>query len=187
MTINERGDTIIEVILASSILALVTVSSFAIMERASASAYDALERSEVRLSINGQVELLNYFRENYIKSKASGISISASGTKPADMWLKVSEDTTNSTPPTLDTCSAPSDSFYLDRNGTTNYQMVASPSVASTGLPVPGKGLWIKKITPSGQSPKRYYHEFYVIACWPTTAGGEQRMSSIVRLHDPAL
>ncbi len=184
---SERGDTIIEVILASAILALVTVSSFAIMERASASAYDALERSEVRLSINGQTELLNYFRDSYIKATIGGLTVSGAGATPADMWKKISIHPTVSTAPTLETCTAPSDSFYLRRNANTNYQFVATPATASTGLPAPGSGLWIKKITPNGQSPKRYYHDFYIVACWPSTAGGEQRMSSIVRLHDPAL
>ena len=56
---RERGDTIIEVILACSILALITVAGFSIMQRASASAYDALERSQVRLELNRQNELLN--------------------------------------------------------------------------------------------------------------------------------
>lgn len=187
MSNSQRGDTIIEVILASAMLALVTVSSFSIMQRASSSAYDAMERSVVRLQINGQIELLNYFRDEY--SQAVVNSDTLAGT-PAEIWGVIADNTTTpsvATTPTLETCTAPANSFYLDKTTVPpiKYQKLTTMTVAA-GLPKPGSGVWIAKIAPNGGSSLKKYIEFYVVACWPTTTAGEQRMSSVVRLYDPA-
>lgn len=183
---KQRGDTIIEVILASAMLALVTVSSFAIMQRASSSAYDAMERSAVRLQLNGQVELLNYFRDAYTEAVLNGDTIAGT---PAEVWPMIADNATTpsvAATPTLASCAAPAGAFYFTRStsGPAKYQLSTSMT-AATGLPSPGSGLWIAKISPSGSAPLKKYQEFYVVACWPTTVAGEQRMSSVVRLYDP--
>lgn len=186
MNNSQRGDTIIEVILASAMLALVTVSTFAIMQRASSSAYDAMERSAVRLQLNGQIELLNYFRDSYSQAAVNGDPITGT---PAEMWQTIANNATTppvSAPPTLETCAAPAGAFYISRStsGPAKYQILTN-NTAATGLPVPGSGLWIAKISPTGAAPLKKYQEFYIVACWPTTTAGEQRMSSVVRLYDP--
>lgn len=183
MSRNQRGDTIIEVILAGAILSLVTVSSFAIMQRASSSAYDALERSIVRLQINGQIELINYFRDEYIDAQINNYPVAGT---PAEVW-PVMAAVTPSPAPALTTCAAPVGSFYINRTtaGTIKYQIVTSGIVAATGLPEPGKGTWISRVDPTSGAPKKKYQEFYVVSCWPTTTAGEHRMSSVVRLYDP--
>lgn len=180
----ERGDTIIEVILASAMLALITVSSFAIMQRASSSSYDAMERSIIRLRITGQVELINYFRDQYISAQINKVPVAST---PGQGWVTMTSVPT-SPAPSLETCAAPAGAFYLNRttSGTIQYQVATSGITAATGMPSPGKGLWISRVDASSNAPKKKYQEFYVVACWPTTTSGEQRMSSVVRLYDPA-
>ncbi len=184
MSKNQRGDTIIEVILAVSLLSLVTVSSFTVMQRATSTAYDALERSVVRLRLNEQIELLNYFRDSYISAVASGTAIVGT---PAEKWVTIVNQP-DATVPTLDTCAAPTGSFYIERTatGTPEYQVLTGGITAATEMPVAGKGLWIASVNSTSSSPKKKYQEFYVIACWPTTTNGEARMSSVVRLYDPS-
>lgn len=181
---NQRGDTIIEVILASTILSLITVSSFAIMQRASASAYDALERSTVRLQLNGQAELLNYFRDVHNKAVADGVT----PTGQAAVWNTISGSAlNNTTAPALNACSPPGGTtpFYLERNGTVEYRAVVGSVSTAAGLPSPGNGIWITRVDP-GSAPARNYHDFYIMACWSSTVGGTQNMSSVVRLYDPS-
>lgn len=184
MSRSQRGDTIIEVILAVSLLSLVTVSAFTVMQRATSTAYDALERSAVRLRLNGQIELLNYFRDSYASAVASGTAIAGT---PAEKWVTIVAQP-NAPVPSLTTCAAPSGSFYLNRTttGTIEYQVVTGSISAAAGMPSPGNGLWIASVDTSSSSPKKKYQEFYVVACWPTTTKGEQRMSSVVRLYDPS-
>lgn len=182
---NQRGDTLIEVILAVSILALVTVSSFAIMQRASASAYDAMERSSVRMTLTGQVDLLLYARDAYLASTVAGNAITPGS--PAELWQIISAHPYTATTPTTETCDAPSNAFYIvTSSAATPVYTLSTSYVAASGIPEPGKGLWVAKINPTGaQAPKKKYQEFYVVACWQSTAGGEQRMSSVVRVYDP--
>ncbi|MFZ1458682.1 MAG: hypothetical protein WAT17_02265 [Candidatus Saccharimonadales bacterium] len=200
---RERGDTIIEVILACSILALITVAGFSIMQRASASAYDALERSQVRLELNRQNELLNYLRDAYITAEVTGQQIPASSdvgyaTNPAAIWQRISDRlTTNASDtgtaaPGLNTCTIPSssdkDSFYITRNGSNEVIVGTAAIVAATGLPEPGKGLWVKRVKPSGynaMNAKRRYMDFYILSCWQTTSAAIQYMSSIARIYVP--
>ena len=56
----ERGDTIIEVLLAVSIFSMVAVSSMAIMNMGLSTAQRSLEITQVRHQIDGQAELLRY-------------------------------------------------------------------------------------------------------------------------------
>lgn len=56
----ERGDTIIEVLLAVSIFSMVAVSSMAIMNTGLFTAQRSLEITQVRHQIDGQAELLRY-------------------------------------------------------------------------------------------------------------------------------
>lgn len=174
----ERGDTIIEVILAGAILALVTVSSFSIMQRASSSAYDALERSVVRLEINTQTELLNYFRDSYVKALADGSPIVPDS--PADQWLQITAVPEYTGALNLETCELSDSAFYLNKNG-----LGDGPVVVSEGRPEAGKGLWVFRVDPPGGPPIRNYHDFYILSCWESTTSNQQRMSSVVRLYDP--
>lgn len=181
---SQRGDTIIEVILAVSLLSLVTVSSFAIMQRATSTAYDALERSVVRLRLNEQIELLNYFRDSYVTAISTGSAIVGT---PAAKWIAI-VDQPDAIMPSLETCTAPTNAFYIDRTitGTIEYQVYTGAQFAATEMPTPGRGIWIASVNTSSSAPKKKYQEFYVVACWPNTTSGEQRMSSVVRLYDPS-
>lgn len=181
---KQRGDTIIEVILASAMLALVTVSAFAIMQRASSSAYDAMERSAVRLQLNGQVELLTYFRDQYAETLVNGGSIVGT---PAEVWDDITTQPNVATAPTTSTCSAPVNAFYLAKPTASDPYQMSTTITTAPGMPVPGAGLWIVKspVAAGGPPSLKNYQQFYVVACWQTTISQEQRMSSVVRLYDP--
>lgn len=182
---KQRGDTIIEVILALAIFSLVTVSMFSIMQRGSLSAYDALERSQVRLMMNRQTELLTYIRDSYINARADDLPITTGS--PAELWTKVTNTAVipSVTEPAVDTCVVPSGAFYIRWDTSSGKYVLDSTIVAADGLPADGKGLWIVKSDPSGFSGKRRYHDFYVMSCWRLATTQDQMMSTIVRMHEP--
>lgn len=187
---SERGDTIIEVILAGTILSLVTVSMFSVMQRGTASSYDALERSQVRLELNRQSEMLHYFRDSYTKARVNNDVMVAND--PGMNWqtiVNTSGPYLGSTVPALDTCTPSAQAFFVRFDTATSKYLLYGQSsfAAAAGLPSAGNGIWIEQINPSGfAGMNRKYHDFYIIACWQTTTAQQQNMSSIVRMYDPA-
>jgi hypothetical protein len=182
---HDRGDTIIEAILAASTLAVVMVSMFSIVQRAMMSSYDSLERSQTRQLINEQAELLNYFRDSYISAVSSNRVIAAPS--PEYLWQTIRDAAPSTAIPPVGSCNfvvANDRPFYIVRNGS-SYTINTNPTVPLDSLPVPGKGLWIQKVDPQGAAVKRNYHDFYIMACWPSTTGNNQTLSSIVRLYEP--
>src|SRR5690606_36422960 len=136
-----------------------------------ANTYDSMERSQVRLILNGQAELLYYFRDEYIKALSTTGIIPGS---PADMWNRISVDgTIDESPaePVVESCTPASGnaafSIKLDPSVpayTVNPGSITVPS----GIPSPGDGIWIERIDPSG-NPARAYDDFYILACWEAT------------------
>ena len=180
---SERGDTIIEAVLALAIFAMVTVSMFAIMQRGAASAYNSVERAQVRLLLNEQVELLTFVRDQYAAVKAQGGAV-VPGT-PADLWVMIGDIIPSSTIPVINACTDMANNpFYLTLNASNAYE-VKTTLTAATGLPSAGSGIWIQKVDPSGSLVKHNFHDFYIMACWQSTTGGNQTISSLVRLYEP--
>lgn len=181
---NQRGDTIIEVVLALAVFALVTVSMFAIMQRGSASAYDSLERTQVRLLLNQQAEWLNFLRDQYLDvTSAEGAILPDT---PADIWNDIRAAAATSIPTEGSCTDTASNPFFITQTATGGYTLSTTLS-AATGMPSPGQGLWIQKVNaPSGGGVKKTnYYDFYVMACWPSTTGSNQTLSSVVRLYAP--
>lgn len=175
---RQTGDTLIEVILACSILALVTVGAFSIMQRGAASAYNALERSQVRLELDRQAEYLYYFRDLYVKAIKDQVTPAAGS--PESVWPVITGYSEIGAVP-LSTCPT-TGGFYF--TGPTT--MPGTVLTTTDGLPEPGKGLWIVRQDANGfGSMNHKYRDFYIVACWTTTTGQPQSMSSVVRMYEP--
>lgn len=193
-TNRQKGDTLIEVIIAIAIFSLVTVSMFGIMQRGSGSAYESLERSQVRMLINAQSEYLSYLRDQYNSLLLSNLDIdrstfdrSISPSSPAGQWLHIKNNIGSTGAPASDACvdNASGQSFFLRRSDSGIEAVVGSPHAAG-GIPEPGVGLWIQKVDPSGYSSlSQKYHDFYLMSCWTTVGNQKQTLSTIVRLYEP--
>ncbi|MCA9342347.1 hypothetical protein KC945_03000, partial [Candidatus Saccharibacteria bacterium] len=59
----QRGDTLIEVLLAFSIFTLVAISTFALMNRGINTAQQSLETTLVRQQLDSQAELLRFIHD----------------------------------------------------------------------------------------------------------------------------
>lgn len=182
LTPRERGDTLIEVILACSIFSLVVVSAYSIMQRGASTAYDAVERSQVRLLLNGQVELLQFLRDRYIENQ---LTQTTDTSYDATTWVDLTTNVQATPVPALSYCpdltnAAISSKAFFISTGRDFSQELDNAS----GLPQPGTGIWIQRVaSPTGASPR--YYDFYVMACWQSVTSTQQTMSTIVRLYAP--
>jgi len=65
MARNQRGDTLVEVLMAIVVLAMVIVGAITVMSRGLKASQLAVERTQVRLEVNSQLEMLRYLRDGY--------------------------------------------------------------------------------------------------------------------------
>ena len=193
---DQRGDTLVEVLLSITILAIVTVAAFAVLQRGVGEAQNSLERSQVRTSIAQQMELINYLRDQFSSAQAAGGSTSG---YPANLWSGTPTSIrqraiANRGQPlsTVDNCSgAMANSFSISRvtpaDPNSPYQIVnfnPSTDLATTTFARPGTGMWIEPVA-SPVSAAVPYIDFYMRACWnPAVGVSKQTISSVMRVYD---
>ncbi len=185
---HDRGDTLVEVIISIAIFALVTVGLFGIMQRGSAGALGAMERTQVRMIMNRQAEYLTYLRDQYNSARMASVAIDTAS--PAGQWLRIRDTIAATTPPQPNACvdTAPGSSFFVRRT-TSSFEAVAGVPTMPSGSPREGDGLWIQKVDPEGYATgalKQRYHDFYILSCWSVVGTTKQYLSTIVRLYEPA-
>lgn len=185
---SERGDTLIEVLVALTVLAVVIVGSFSIMNKGVSAMYDNLERTEVRQLLDQQIEALNYARDQrLVQLGPQAGTMTTTDIAAATAWTTITNPAwaaSLATTPGLEDCSA-ANAFYLTRAGADNH-LVASKvftNSSAPGFPGLGNGIWIQRIS-SGPTPV-LFKDFYIKACWqPTSSAARQVLSSVVRLYD---
>jgi Tfp pilus assembly protein PilV len=199
----QRGDTLIEAMLSIAVLGLVVVGCMAAMNHSNAAMLDAVERTEVRASINSQTEMLTYLRDQNLKTSGGDSTwnqiVGGVNGQSALVWSSSdSTDVANITDFSKQ-CSYRGNksetgggrSFWL------SYSNVGEPiidggfgvttNVASAETYAkPGQGLWIDGIyhkETSGDDSQDYI-DFYVKACWDSVGGRQNmRTSTVLRLY----
>lgn len=178
MGYKQSGDTLVEVLMAIVIISVIIVGAITVMNRGLTAAQVALEHSQVRLSVNGQIEMLRYARDQYIEDP-SGAS--------AGQWFLVVAGT-NTTAVNYDSgCAVTSGKvgFYMTKSATQVSRPLYTPSTPTT-VAVPGTGMWIESVrSASGIVPA--YLDIVVRACWQGLGStAQQRTVTAVRLYDPS-
>ena len=180
---NQRGDTLVEVLVATVVLTIVLAGAYAIANRATRINQTSIERTEVANQLNEQAELLRAVRDDH------------DGT-PGSMWSDIVLFAQSSSVGPHD-CSNPvaDNAFYL----TTQGGILGEPEVFSRGGSTPlGRAddaypdqedlfdVWIVAdyITNTGSDLDNQY-EFHVRGCWDGIGGeSEQRSEVIFRLRE---
>lgn len=180
MVYKQRGDTLIEVLMAVAVLSLVIVGSITLMTRGLEAAQSALEHSEARASVNSQLEMLRYLRDQYSTNKASADAatwlaiVGGSNVNPTDYASGC-----NVTPAKSGTA------FYLDKSTGPVQDVPFDATKQPTTFATPGKGMWIEATPSNAISPA--YIDFVVRACWQALGGGAmQQTVTAERLYDPS-
>lgn len=178
---KDRGDTIIELMLAFSIFSFAAVGTIAIMNRGVTMSQQSLEVSLVRTQMDSQAETIRYMRD----TSDSGWS---------DIKANV-VDATKIAPLAPTTCPTAADvqamgGFFMKgvepQNVTAgNYSEPATYAQTNGGI---SYGLWAQITNAEGSTPASLIHAYdiYIHACWDTVGGGNvpATLGTIVRIYD---
>ena len=183
MSRRERGDTLVEVLIAIAILSAAIVGGLTMMNYGYSIASNAVERTQVQATMNGQLAYIRHARDAYIRANQQATD---SGSQ---LWAaiipKIVSGATSSA-----TCSgtAPqqaANSFYIrdDVAGVGAGSIVNFTGTPATTLAQPGNGMWIEARRAGGAVG---YVDFYVKACWqPVGNLANQEARVVMRLYVP--
>ena len=189
---NQRGDTLIEVLIAITVMGIVVAGAFAIMNRSLVSIINSAERTAVRAEVNSQTELLNFVRANdsdpantngnmwgQIKQLAVQSNDTAGKLSNAQAQCQMNENSGG--------VASNHGSFYLTLNSDGTLALNSGLTIDANGpnkasRATTGHGIWIDAIYYDNAIP---YFDFYIKACWtPLGNSPDSQTMTIVRLYD---
>ncbi len=192
----ERGDTIIEVLLATAVFSAVAVGALVVMNRSAAITQRALEVTQTRQQIDAQAELLRYVH-----------SMRVSGADGGSAWSALKQQAQNNAGVTIDPSALADGSCRpigsLPNSFAINPTTVAVRQLDGTSFLEPvtyarfdtaqnrSLGLWVqgKYVNASrSDSPDQRgaYIDFYIQACWNSVGSNVPvAIGTVVRLYDP--
>lgn len=205
--VRERGDTIIEVLFAVTVFAMVAVGSLSIMNQGTAAAQRALEITLVRQQMDGQAQAIRYIHKAYVAAyQKDGLA----PTGVAAEWVKMSNKTTGkgaagasefgTTNGTTCPATVPGEKpFLVNAHTATVWTGIPAMSAPSGGSLPPyaqviynddssinsAYGIWVEAV-PSTNIDGPGFVDFHIRACWDS-AGSSNPMTlgTIVRLYEP--
>ncbi len=205
--IKQRGDTIVEVLFAVTVFALVAVGSLMIMNQGISSTQRSLEITLVREQIDAQAEAIRYIHKAYV---AAFQRDGAAPTGTAAEWTAMTSKTTGKganvpsefaiTPGGRCPTTAPGERPFLLNARKASILSSAPSMTAPAGASVPPYaqiiynpdssinatyGLWVEAIPSSGSDGPGFV-DFHIRACWES-AGSDipSTLGTIVRLYEP--
>jgi len=163
MRLNRRGDTIIEVLLATVVISIVIAGAYTLTNRATRINQTAIERTTVSNIMREQIELIRGARTTGIETA---------------VWLEISGNRTSSTAPDYDACQSTSNqAFYMDSNlddfNNAGFVIDYDNSINYNNL----FRVWVEAYQPSGITD---YIDFHVRACWEGIGGVNEQTASLV-------
>lgn len=205
-----NGDTLIEVMFAFSIFALVAVGSLTIMNQGIAAAQRSLEITLVRAQMDAQAETIRYIHQAYVAAYQTGGAV-PTGTTAAE-WIKMTSKTpgvgngANIASPygAVDGVNCPATTpgehpFILNAH-TAKVEGSVPQSAGPAGGSLPpfsqvrylgsavqaAYGIWIEAVPSQPNINGTSFVDFHIRTCW-TGAGTSKPMTlgTIVRLYEP--
>jgi Tfp pilus assembly protein PilV len=166
MLTSERGDTIIEVLLATVVVALVVSGAYNLTNRATRINQSSIERTLVSNQIREQVE------------RIKGAKIA----DDSDVWDEIVSKATGNTPDYSVCVAEPSKSPFYLAPGVIDYAddtMVQTYTFNNDAYPADFFQVWVQATSYSG------YIDFHVRGCWdgPGDEGAKQT-GLIVRVNE---
>lgn len=182
MSYRERGDTLVEVLIAVAVLSAAIVGGLGIMNFGYSIANNAVERTQVQASMNSQLAMISYARDAFVRSNQ----------QPTDggsrAWQQIMSYVTTGSP-NANICSGitpqSSGGFYIKEDITNldTASVTAFNNTAATALAQPGTGMWVEGRQAGGSV---HYIDFYVKSCWsPIGANADQTSRTVMRLYVP--
>lgn len=205
---QEKGDTIIEVLFAVAVFAIVAVGSMSIMNQGVATAERSLEITLVRQQMDAQAEAIRYIHSAYVTAFQNNSAIPPTGT--AAEWVKMTDKITGKgadgaspfgqTSGNVCPIAVPGQKpFILDARTAAVWN--ASPTMtpaAGSSLPPYSQiiynsdssiyqayGIWVEAV-PSVATNGPGFVDFHIRACWDSPGSGAPiTLGTIVRMYEP--
>lgn len=204
---SQRGDTLIEVMFAFAIFALVAVGSLTIMNQGIAAAQRSLEITLVRAQMDAQAEAIRYIHQAYVAAYQKG---GAAPTGIAAEWVRMTSkasgrgadsaspfgQTNGAQCPTTTPGQRP---FIVNARTATMWGPVPAATSPSGSLPPFSQviynpdssisrayGIWIEAVPSPVSANGTGFVDFHIRSCW-SGAGSSTPMTlgTIVRLYEP--
>jgi prepilin-type N-terminal cleavage/methylation domain-containing protein len=205
---SQRGDTLIEVLLSITVLAVLITISSAVMTRGLGTALNSLDKTNVDSIINGQVAILRNIQAraaagtdvvswDKVKKLTADNNTSGNGLYYADTASSSGHlGTANTDGCTPGIAGYENALFYFDPSSDDVFTPVKyfpsglqSNSLTRQGtVPKPGDGIWIEGYKDFSSNNADVY-TFYVKACWAsvysTSVNVPNQAKTSVRLYEP--
>jgi type II secretory pathway pseudopilin PulG len=207
MRLAETGDTIIEVLFAVTVFAMVAVGGLSIMNQGTATAQRSLEITLVREQLSSQAEAIRFIHQAYVsayqKNGAAPSGIAAEWKKMTD---KAGGKGANSvsdfgaTNGTLCPDTAPGEKPFILNARRATIASVEPTMTAPEGSSLPpfsqvvynddstinsAYGLWVEAL-PSVSADGPGFVDFHIRACWSSSGSpAPVTLGTIVRLYEP--
>lgn len=160
---NQRGDTLVEVLLSTVILSIVLAGAISLSNRATRTNQNAFEKTEVSNQMREQAELMQYLEASKATDWTEIVSY-AGGVSPTD-------PPSDCTPRTVDP-------FYIDVNTKEPMPYVHDPDVNN----VQDAYADIFRVWVEAYQPGPGYIDVHIRGCWEGAGGlGEQRTGIVQR------
>lgn len=203
---RQRGDTLIEVLFAVTVLSLAIVAALSIMNQGTSAALRSMHITLVRQEIDSQAEALRFMNKAYVSAYKAGYAPTAR-TTPAEEYYFMLQDIISKGVTSAskfggdmgDNCPAiPTTSFIINPK-TVKYQPYASsqfvPASNFSQVTYSGsgattfsqaQGIWIEAVRSAPRNGTAYV-DFHIRACWPAPGMSTPlTLGTIVRLYEPA-
>lgn len=204
---QQAGDTLIEVLFAITVFALIVVTSLALVNQGIAASQRSLEITLARQQVDGQAETLRFLHDSYVHDYYSGISFDTADatTSPAEEYYRILErvrDTGAESASEFGSqpCQSPPEgSFVLNSRravAVTNPSIFQAPEtypvleLDTDGVVTASRGLWVEGVRSVQSTDVRQqntgYVDFHIRACWSALGMDEpMNIGTIVRLYEP--
>jgi len=186
---EERGDTLIEVLIAITILSVAVVTAQAVMSYGQSIALRSVERTSTQGLINSQFSYVRYAKDRAATGDdAMWDAIIARANTNAVVSETCDANPANQYPRTETGMFFINEEVALDppsgniEDSVQGYTFNGSPSRprSPSDAPSPGDGIWLLARSGGGGS----YYDFYAKACWTSLVGPQMdQATSVLRLY----
>lgn len=198
---HERGDTIIEVMFAVAVFAMIAVGSMMIMNQGTAIAQRSLEITQVREQMDAQAEAIRYIHQAYVSSYQEGVVPAGA----AQQWVNMKNRGVANASPFGQVngvrCpdAVPQHAFILNARQATVWSNTPAMQAPANGTLPPfaqvayntdssiaqAYGLWVEAV-PSATNSATGFVDFHIRACWESAGSSAPvTLGTIVRLYEP--
>lgn len=193
----QKGDTLVEVLLAMAVFAVVMMIGLSTMNNGMSRALASLQLTMARNTMDSQAEALRFANTAYVSEfRTDGGAVTSAA---ARVWQDQLTAGVQGAATRLDACDRGESAFVLSRNDLSYHSeainnAVTYPRIAygtdadSNAITDPfarynrAEGIWVEKVHLANTN----YYDFHIRACWSAPGSNvNTTLGTIVRLYDP--